>query len=136
MAKVDLDAIAARSEGKRETHTVTVGGVDFELVPEMPLEFAELLNEARMTEAVRCLLVNPEEAQLMLSLERKDSTGKVYAHGIQLPELEQFARLYETDLPESSASSGRSLPTLPRSRPTFSGSTGSISEQLAGGRTA
>lgn len=126
MAKVNLDAVrAARSEAQQEPHEVEFGGETFLFTPEMPLEFAELLANARLSSAVRVLLVNGADLDRFLALKPLVS------------DMEAIASLYGMgSLGESTASAESSKNTSNGSRPTSSASTVSNLPSLPGAPAA
>lgn len=58
----DMDAArAARAEERGDNPGVKLGGVDYELVPELPIEVGELFNTGRMRAGVAQLLVDEDQ---------------------------------------------------------------------------
>lgn len=124
MAKLDLDQRrAARSEAARTPHEVTIGGETFLLRPFQPLEFVELLKTGQVADAMRLLMVNP------------DDWARMAAHQPDSGDLElMLEELYGTPLGEQSASTGSSPNGGPSSRPTSPPPTASTSRKPAGAR--
>lgn len=97
------------------------GGETFLFTPEMPLEFAELLANMRLSSAVRVLLVNEADLDRFLALKPLVS------------DMEAIASLYGMgSLGESTASAESSKSTSNGSRPTSSATTDSSLPSLPG----
>jgi hypothetical protein len=129
MARIDLNAKrAARSEAENEPHEVILGFNDdgteqiFKLKPRMPLDFTDLLVTGRMGEAMRLLLVDPDDWERMHKAEPEED------------DLLAVAEVYGVELPESPGSERSSQNGGPSLRRTSSGSTASTSRKRAGGR--
>lgn len=122
----DLDeARAARAEVADDPPAIRLGGVDYQLVAELPLEFADLVLAGRLRLAVGILLADIDELESFM------------AHKPTLGDLTEIAGVYGfRSLGESLASRTRSNGTSKPSRPTSKRTTGSTSARPAGGRPA
>lgn len=128
MARIDLNAKrAARSEAENEPHEVVLGfddqGVEqvFRLRPRLPLEFSALLARGQADEAMKLVLVDPDDWKRMRTAVPDDD------------DLYDIARLYDIDLGESAASTRSSANGGRSSRPTSNASIPSTSARRAGG---
>lgn len=93
MAGLDLDQKrAARAEAVGGDHTVTFGGQDFTVPPELPLAFVEALNTADFREAVDALF-------------GKDQGAQFWSHCPTMDDLMALQELYAVPLPTGSPSS-------------------------------
>ena len=129
MARIDLNATrAARSEAENQPHEVVLGfdasGAEqvFRLRPRLPLEFSALLARGQADEAMKLVLVDPDDWQRMRAAIPEED------------ELMAIADLYAVDMGESPASNRSSTNGGRPSRPTSSASTRSTSPKRAGGR--
>lgn len=124
--RVDLNAKrAARAEARNEPHVVEFGDRDYELVYELPIEFAELLNAGRFKMAVGLILADPEDLAEFMS------------NSPTFEDIKEIAEVFGLDgLGESSASASSSNNTSSRSRPTSNRSTALTSAKRAGARKA
>jgi hypothetical protein len=123
MEAFDLDAArAARAEAKGETPMFVFGGQKFTLPPEMPAEFAYLLDDAK--EAFRFLLADDFDDFWSHRPSKEDLVELVAVLG----------KAYGTSLPESAASGGSSPNGGTPSRPTSPATTRSTSRKPASGR--
>jgi hypothetical protein len=127
MTRIDLNATrAARTEAQNQPHEVVLGfdasGAEqvFKLRPRMPLEFPSLLARGLFDEAVKLILVDPQDWERMRAAVPEED------------DLMAIADLYALDLGESSASPPSSSNGGRSSRPTSSGSTVSTSRRRAG----
>jgi hypothetical protein len=123
MATLDLDAKrAARAEASMTPHEVILGGKTYRLRARMPLEFTDHLNEGRIVEAVKLLLIDPTEwEQLRLAVPDDE-------------DLLAITELYAVDLPESPASAPSSPNGGTPVRPISSATTRSTSARRPTGR--
>lgn len=119
----DLDAAkAARLEARGEPRWFIFGGQKFELPPELPAEFAYLLDDAK--EALRFLLA-----------EQFDDFWSHRPSAQDLVDLVAWiSKTYRADPGESSASGPSSNNGGTRSRPTSRATTRSTSVKRASGR--
>lgn len=120
MGKLNLDAL--RAEAENTPHEVTLGGRVYLFKPRMPLEFTERLNEGRMTEAIKLLLVDPDEWEAMRVAVPDDR------------DLLAISELYAVDMGESQASQRSSLNGNGSSRPISPATTASVSPMPASAR--
>jgi len=120
MATLDLDARrAARTEAEDTPHEVTLGGHVYPLRARMPLEFTQLLGEGKLVDAVKLLLVDPDDwADFRQAVPDDD-------------DLIAITELYGVDLGEAVASAGSSPNGGANSRPTSKPTTGSTSRKRA-----
>jgi hypothetical protein len=126
MAKLDLNARrAARSEAENQPHEVTLGFDPdgkpwvFLLKPRMPIEYMDLLIANQLSEALRILLVDPDQWEQfrMGSPDNED--------------LEAITALYSMSPPESDGSPGFSTNGGPTSNATSLPATDLISARSA-----
>jgi hypothetical protein len=123
MAKLDLDARrAARSEADNTPHEVTLDGHVYPLRARMPVEFTQLLGEGKLVDAVKLILVDPDDWEQMRQALPDDD------------DLLAIAGLYAVDLPESPASPPTSGNGGRTSRPTSRAIITSTSQPAASGR--
>lgn len=129
MTTLDLNAKrAARSEAENTPHEVKLGFDEqgqprsFLLKPRMPVEYMDLLREERGSEALRLLMVHPEDFEL-LRLEEPD-----------VQELEAITALYAVSAGESAGSPSSSSNGGPSSNTGSKPSTGLILPVPAGER--
>ncbi len=120
----DLDAArAARAEVADDPPVIRLGGRDYVLSAEMPLEFADLVLAGRLRLAVGILLDDVEDLEPFM------------ANRPTLGDLVELAQIYGfSSLGESLASRTRSGGTTKPSRPTSKGTTASTSGRPAGGQ--
>jgi hypothetical protein len=110
MAKLDLDAL--RAEADMTPHEVTLGGEVFRLRARLPLEFAELLNEGKLSDAMRLLLIDPAEWETMrLALpDDQDLTAIAEMYAVALPELQASQRSSPNGKPSLRPTSPSTIP--------------------------
>lgn len=122
--EVDLDQ--KRSEAQREPNSVVIGGKQFELPEECPIDLADMLNEGRPGAALRELFGDDYD-------EAKTAAGGQLS-------LQDLARIvnavYALSVPESPASSASSDSDGDSSRQTSSGTTVSTLAKRSGRQTA
>lgn len=120
----DLDAArAARAEVADDPPAIRLGGREFGLVSELPLEFADLVLAGRLRLAVGILLADVEDLDVFM------------ANKPTIQDLTEIAGIYGfASLGESLASRKRSNGTSNPSRPTSKRTTGSTSARSSGGR--
>ena len=124
MGDLDLDAArAARAESRSEPHHILVDGEKFELPPELPWDYFEILETGEMKDALQYLL--------------EDGFDAFWAHRLSADDVKDLAvgipRLYGFGGPgESSASGGQSVPTGNPSRQTSAASTRQTSGKRSG----
>lgn len=119
----DLDAArAARLEARGEPRWFIFGGDKFELPPELPAEFAYLLDDPK--EALRFLLANDFERFWSLRPSGQDLVALVG----------WLTKAYGAGPGESSASGSSSAPGGPPSRPTSPATTRSTSAKQSSAR--
>ena len=120
MAKLNLDAL--RAEADMTPHEVTLGGHTYQFRARLPLEFTDLLNAGRMGEAMKLLLVDQADWELMRAALPDDQ------------DLAWIAEMYAVALPELQASQPSSQNDNGSSRPTLPASTTSTSAKRASAR--
>ena len=110
MAKINLDAL--RAEADMTPHEVTLGGAVYQFRARLPLEFSDLLNEGKMGEAMKLLLVDQVDWEQMRAAlpDDQDLTWIAEMYAVALPEL-------QASQPSSQNGSGSSRPTSPSSTP-------------------
>lgn len=113
MGHVDLDAArAARDEARGDNPTVTLGGRDYKLTPELYVDAMAAWRENRTDDFVRLVLADPTEADDFLE------------HRMTWTDLADVVAAFSAGDPgESSASSSSSKTGGRRSRPTSDAST-------------
>jgi hypothetical protein len=120
MAKLDLDARrAARAEADNTPHEVTLAGHVYPLRARMPLEFTQLLGDGKLVDAVKLLLVDPDDWEQMRTALPDDD------------DLLALTELYTVDMGESPASPPTSSNGGRSSRPTSRAITTSTSRPRA-----
>ena len=83
MATIDLDARrAARAEQAGEAPSVVFGGVTFQMPPEMPIEFLELLAGGKVAAALRTLFGPKTDEFLAGSPSMADVTALAEVYGV------------------------------------------------------
>lgn len=123
MPTVDLDAArAARAEARGESTTVVVGGREYELSPELPVEFAEHMRFDRIKDALGTLLADPDDLEAF------------WATRPTIDDVIEIARTYGVDLGEFMASSTSSNGTSRPARPTSKRTTASTSGKRSGAK--
>ncbi|MEM9609927.1 MAG: hypothetical protein AAGA99_21080 [Actinomycetota bacterium] len=105
---LDLDEARAAKRERAERRAIRLGGREFEVVDELPIDTMELASQGRFREALVGLLVDPEA-----------DGDELLSHHPKLSEFESIlGHVFGVDLGEASASSPRSGSTSRRSRPT------------------
>lgn len=122
MAKLNLNARrAARSEAENTPHEVTLGfDADgkpqvFKLKPRMPVEYMDLLSAGQLGAALRMLLVDPSQWELLRGADPDHE------------DLAEITELYSVSLPESDSSASSSTNGGPSSKLTLPSDITSIS---------
>lgn len=111
---IDLDAArAARAEERGEAPVLKLGGKEFALPVELPLEFGRLWSTGQTFEGL----------QLLIGLDRWDEFRECHMSNLDLEQfIIELAKVYQ--VPNGKASSGSSKSSGKRSRRISSGSTG------------
>jgi hypothetical protein len=129
VATLDLNARrAARSEAENKPHELRLGfdkqgnPLVFLLKPRMPVEYMDLLQVEQAGAAIRCLLVDPGQWELLHEQEP------------DVEDLGQITELYAVSLPESAGSPRSSTNGGPSSNPPSSPGIGLILPVPAGER--